>query len=137
MTARNIDLREEAIPAIRRAFELEGRVSQPERFFIEGVYYRLVAGDAQKAIETHQAWKRMYPGSALPPNAIASMLSDELGQYEAAVAEAREAVRLAPYSSAPYNNQISPPPTTNKITNPPTIRFRSVRRCSSRMFVGG
>jgi tetratricopeptide (TPR) repeat protein len=79
-------------------------VSQPERFFIEGLYHRFVAGDPEKAIETFQAWKRVYPGSAIPPNYIAATLSDEMGQYEAAVAEAREAVRLAPNTSWPYNN---------------------------------
>ena len=106
LMARNVDLREEAIPALRQAFELRGRVSQPERFFIEGLYYRFVAADPDKAIETFQAWKRTYPGSAVPPNYIAATLSDELGQYEAAVVEAREAVRLAPNTSWPYNNLV-------------------------------
>ena len=106
VTARNLDLRSEAIPALRRAFELRDRVSQPERFTIEGLYYRLVAGDPQRAIETYQAWKRVYPGSPVAPNAIASLFSDELGQYEAAIAEAREAVRLAPNTSWPYNNLV-------------------------------
>lgn len=106
LTARNVDLREEAIPALRRAFELRERVSQPERFFIEGLYYRFVEGDPFKAIEIFRAWKRMYPGSAIPPNYIAATFSDELGQYEAAVEEAREAVRLAPNTSWPYNNLV-------------------------------
>jgi len=106
LMARNVDLRKEAIPALRQAFELRGRVSQPERFFIEGLYYRFVAADPDKAIETFQAWKRTYPGSAVPPNYIAATLSDELGQYEAAVVEAREAVRLAPNTSWPYNNLV-------------------------------
>ena len=80
LAARNVDLREEAIPALRRAFELRERASQPERFFIEGLYYRFVAADPDRAIETFQAWKRLYPGSAVPPNYIAATLSDELGQ---------------------------------------------------------
>ena len=106
LMARNVDLRTEAIPALRQAFELRGRVSQPERFFIEGLYYRFVAANPDKAIETFQAWKRTYPGSAVPPNYIAATLSDEMGQYEAAVVEAREAVRLAPNTSWPYNNLV-------------------------------
>jgi tetratricopeptide (TPR) repeat protein len=40
----------------------------------------------------------------VPPNYIAATLSDEMGEYEAAVAEAREAVRLAPGTSWPHNN---------------------------------
>jgi eukaryotic-like serine/threonine-protein kinase len=104
LSARNVDLREEAIPALRRAFELKDRVSQPERFFIEGLYYCLVAGDPEKAIEIFQAWKRMYPGSPIPSNYIAATRSDELGQYEAAIEEAREAVRLGPNTSWSHNN---------------------------------
>jgi len=79
-------------------------VSQPERFFIEGLYHRFVAGDPETAIEIFRAWKRTYPGSPIPPNYIAATLSDEMGEYEAAVAEAREAVRLAPGTNWPYNN---------------------------------
>jgi eukaryotic-like serine/threonine-protein kinase len=106
VTARNVERRDEAIPALRRAFELEGRVSQPERFFIEGLYYRFVEADPLKAIDTYRAWKRMYPGSPLPPNAIASTLSDELGEYGAAMAEARESIVLAPGISMPYSNLV-------------------------------
>jgi eukaryotic-like serine/threonine-protein kinase len=106
VTARNIDLRDEAIPAIRRAFELVGRVSQPERFFIEGLYYRLVEGDPQKALDSHQAWRTMYPGSPIPVNGIASTLSDEMGRYEDAIPMAREALRLAPNNGLPYNNLV-------------------------------
>ncbi len=104
VTARNMGLREEAIPAIRRAFELAGRVSQPERFFIEGLYYRLVEGDPQKALDSHRAWRATYPGSPIPANAIASTLSDDMGEYEAAIGEARDAIRLGPNNGLPYNN---------------------------------
>lgn len=106
VTARNIGVRAEAIPAIRRAFALVDRVSQPERFFIEALYYRLVEGNPQKAIESHRAWRAMYPGSVTPANAIASTLADELGDYEGAIAEAREAIRLAPSAAMPYNNLV-------------------------------
>jgi DNA-binding winged helix-turn-helix (wHTH) protein/tetratricopeptide (TPR) repeat protein len=95
----NLSLEEEAIPAFRRAYELRDRVSPPEGFYIAAHYYRFVEGDPQKTIEAYQAWKRMYPGSAVPPTNLASILSGLMGQYDAALPEAREAVRLAPYSS--------------------------------------
>jgi DNA-binding winged helix-turn-helix (wHTH) protein/tetratricopeptide (TPR) repeat protein len=90
---------EETIPAIRRAYELRGRVSEPERFYILGHYYRFVTNEPDKAIETYMMWKRIYPGSAVPPTNLASVYVNTFGQYETAVPEAIEAVRLAPYSS--------------------------------------
>ena len=102
----NLGLGEEAIPAFRRAYELRDRVSPPEGFYIAAHYYRLVEGDPQKAIEAYRSWKRMYPGSAVPPTNLASILSGMMGQYDAALPEAREAVRLAPYSSLAYRSLV-------------------------------
>ncbi len=101
--ASNLGLREESTRSFRRAFELRERVSPQEGFYIAGHYYRSVAGDPQKAIEIYQAWKRTYPGSPVPPNNLAGIYSNAFGQYDAALPEGREAVRLAPYSSVAYN----------------------------------
>jgi eukaryotic-like serine/threonine-protein kinase len=128
VTARNIGLRQEAIPAVRRAFELAGRVSQPERFFIEGLYYRLVEGDPQKSLDSLRAWRAMYPGSAIPANAIASTLSDEMGDFEAAVKEARDAIRLAPNNGMPYNNLTQALVATGQFAEARTVVEDAARR---------
>ncbi len=106
VAARNLDLVEEVAPALQRAHDLRERVSQPERFYIEAHYNRLVAGNPEKAIETFRAWKQMYPGSVVPPNNLASLLSRAMGDYESALIEAREAVRLARYSSIATANLV-------------------------------
>jgi eukaryotic-like serine/threonine-protein kinase len=128
VTARNIGLRQEAIPALRRAFELAGRVSQPERFFIEALYYRLVEGDQQKSLDTLRAWRAMYPGSPIPANAIASTLSDEMGDYEAAVNEARDAIRLAPNNGMPYNNLAQALVATGQVAEARKVVDEAARR---------
>jgi DNA-binding winged helix-turn-helix (wHTH) protein/tetratricopeptide (TPR) repeat protein len=97
--AGNLDLREEALPAVRRAYELRARVTPPEAFYITGHYHRTVAGEPEKAIDAYRAWKRMYPGSVVPSTNLGSVLSSWMGQYDAALPEARESVSLAPYSS--------------------------------------
>ena len=98
-TAWTLGLREDAIPSFRRAYELRDRVSPPEGLYITAHYHELVSGDPEKAIETYRTWKRMYPGSVVPPTNLVSILAGAMGQYEAALPEAREAVRVAPYSS--------------------------------------
>lgn len=104
--ARNLGLIEEADPALRRAFELRDRVSQPERFYIEGHYYFHIEGNPEKAIEVYRAWKEMYPGSIIPPANLSSLYCTVMGMYDEAVIEAREAVRLGRYSSVAYSNLV-------------------------------
>ncbi len=96
----------EAVPAFRRAYELRDRVSAQERFYIIAHYYRIVTADPERAIETYRAWKQMYPGSAVAATNLASILSSWMGQYDEALPEAREAVRLAPNSAVASSNLV-------------------------------
>ena len=86
---------EEGTLAFRKAYELRDRVSEPERFYILGHYYRIVLGDTGKAIETYKLWSRTYPGSDVPPGNLASLYVNTLGQYDLGLTEAREALRLS------------------------------------------
>ena len=74
-------------------------MSEPERFYILAHYYRSVLGDPDKALETYTLWSRTYPGSSIPSINSASIRVNLFGQYEAALADAREGVRLAPNSA--------------------------------------
>ena len=49
--------------SMTRAFELRGRASDKERFFIE-MYYRQVAGNLEKAHEAATLWAHTYPRDA-------------------------------------------------------------------------
>jgi eukaryotic-like serine/threonine-protein kinase len=100
----NLGLRDDAIPAFRKAYALRDRVSPPEGYYIAGHYYTLVEGDPAKAIEIYRTWRQQYPGSPIPPTNLVFILAGTMGQYDAALPEAREAVRLAPYSSLSYSN---------------------------------
>jgi len=126
--ARNRGLIEEAMPAFRKAYELRDRVSPPEAFYIAGHYYMTVAGEPQKAIEAYQAWKRMYPGSAVPPTNLAALYNNSMGQFDAALTEAREAVRLAPHSALAYNNLIGAYRGLGRIAEAKTIATDALRR---------
>jgi DNA-binding winged helix-turn-helix (wHTH) protein/tetratricopeptide (TPR) repeat protein len=97
--ARNVSQFDEADLAFQRAYDLRDRASDPERFYIMAHYYRYVADDPRRAVETYQVWKQTYPGSPVPPTNLASLYIGALGQYEAGVTEGQEAVRLAPHSS--------------------------------------
>jgi len=87
----------------RKAYELRQRVSERERFGIETSYYNFVIGDLGKARESCELWAQAYPRDDVP-HTILNGLYFSLGQYDKALAEALEALRLNPASGNNYEN---------------------------------
>jgi eukaryotic-like serine/threonine-protein kinase len=88
--------------ASRKAYALRDRVSERERLYIAAGYYDNVTGDVEKYLETLELWKRTYPNQASPPNNLA-LKYIELGRFDKAAEEAREAIRLNPNSASGYS----------------------------------
>lgn len=93
----------EAAQNLRRAYALRDRVSERERFYIESRYQRVVTGDLEQARQINQQWAQVYPRDALPHTSLA-LIDRYLGQYERALAESLEALRLSPDSAQSYAN---------------------------------
>jgi serine/threonine protein kinase/tetratricopeptide (TPR) repeat protein len=91
----------------KKAYELRERVSERERFTIEALYHSLVTGDLEKARQAHELWAQTYPRDGVPPNNLGAIFGN-LGQYDNALAEFREALRLDPKSGASYANLVAP-----------------------------
>jgi len=87
----------------RKAYELRERVSERERLTIESFYYHFVLGDLEKARQSYELWAQTYPRDYVPPTNL-SFLYSVLGQYDKALAEAHEAVRLEPANGINYEN---------------------------------
>jgi tetratricopeptide (TPR) repeat protein len=87
----------------RKAYELREKVSERERFFIEGMYYRVATGELEKAARTFELWQQTYPRDAVPYNVL-GVVSATLGNYEKALEEFREALRLEPNNALNYGN---------------------------------
>lgn len=99
----NIGRHTEAVASITKAFELRQRTSENEKLSIEVLYYEFAAADLEKAGETAELWKRTFPRFWLPYHSLADIYF-ELGQYEKAFENGREAVRLNPNFAAAYTN---------------------------------
>jgi eukaryotic-like serine/threonine-protein kinase len=85
----------------KKAYELRERVSERERFYIESSYLEFVSGDLEKARQASELWAQTYPRDDAPPRHL-SLIYLDLGQYDKALAESREALRLEPASGVNY-----------------------------------
>lgn len=84
----------------QKAYELSGPISEREKLSAEAAYYASVTGDLEKQRQTLELWARMFPRDPVAPFELGNVY-DNLGQYEKALDEAREALRLDP--SDPLN----------------------------------
>jgi eukaryotic-like serine/threonine-protein kinase len=88
---------------IRKAYELRDLRSEREKLHIEGNYYLFVVGDLEKARQAFELWAQTYPRDFEPPTVLAISYGS-LGQYENALAGAREAIRLNSGRAVTYFN---------------------------------
>jgi eukaryotic-like serine/threonine-protein kinase len=83
---------------IQRAYSLRERVSERERLTISAYYFSYVTGELEKGNQNYELWIRAYPWDDVPHNNLAVNYSYQ-GQYDKAVAEAAESVRVNPEES--------------------------------------
>ncbi|MBX3701191.1 MAG: protein kinase [Dokdonella sp.] len=79
-----------------KAYALRERVSDPERYFIAARYAKSAIGDIDMAIATCRSWIQAYPRSPIPHTMLAGSIYPVIGEFDQAVAEGIESVRLAP-----------------------------------------
>jgi tetratricopeptide (TPR) repeat protein len=87
----------------RKAYDLRGKVSERERFYIEGNYYLFVTGELEKAAQTYELWQQTYPRDDMPYRSL-GFVSAVLENWEKALEEWRAALRLEPSNVGNYLN---------------------------------
>lgn len=88
---------------VRRAYDLRTHLSQPEKFYIDSTYYHYVTGDLDKAREVYELAAETYPRYS-GTHLRLWLLYSELGEFEKALSEIREAIRLDPARTVDYVN---------------------------------
>jgi tetratricopeptide (TPR) repeat protein len=88
------------------AFRLVDRVSEFERLLISARYYWRITGELDRAIDTFRLLIAKYPRYWGARSEL-SFLYRSIGDYEKAVEEGREAVRLGPRAEPPHRNLAS------------------------------
>ncbi len=84
-----------------KAYRLKDRVSDYEQLQITFRYHFNFSGDLHKALDAAIVFKRIYPRTSTAPIDLL-VAYDLMGQYDRAVAEGREAVRLNPNFAPAY-----------------------------------
>jgi len=79
-----------------KAYELRDRTSEAEKYWIAAAYHKGVSGNIPKAIEACDLWIQAYPRAELPHVYLGAAVLPVVGQYERAVEESTEGVRLRP-----------------------------------------
>jgi tetratricopeptide (TPR) repeat protein len=87
----------------RQAYDLREKVSERERFSIEGFYYLVTTGELEKAAQTYELWKQTYPRDYLPYSNLGFTYAS-LGNWDKALEGSREALRLEPNNATSYSN---------------------------------
>jgi tetratricopeptide (TPR) repeat protein/DNA-binding winged helix-turn-helix (wHTH) protein len=87
----------------RKAYELREKVSERERLAIEGTYYLFATGELEKAAQTFELWKQIYPRDS-GPYVNLGFISADLGNWDRALEEFRAALRLEPNNGTNYLN---------------------------------
>jgi DNA-binding winged helix-turn-helix (wHTH) protein/tetratricopeptide (TPR) repeat protein len=95
-----------AAESIQRAFDLREHVSEWEKFAIESRYDFGVIGNLPKARQVYSLWAQIYPRESIPPSVLAQDLDPELGRYDDAVTDAREALSRNPQNPENYEGLV-------------------------------
>src|SRR6202451_2540902 len=88
---------------LQKAYELRDRVSDREKYRFSAFYYHLVIGDLVKAVETYQLWADDYPHDNAPRGNLGAVYIS-LGEYDKALIQITEDLRLNPDSLPSYTN---------------------------------
>ena len=90
-----------AVENTRKAFELRGRVSELEKLAIEGDYYSGVTGNLLNASRSYGLGEQIYPREPAFRGGLGT-IHMTLGQYESALKEHQEMLRLLPHDSVAF-----------------------------------
>jgi len=87
-------------PYLDKAFELKDRASEPERLYITAHYYS-DNGQLEKGIAAYELYKQTYPRE-ITPYVNLGVTYYALGEFDKALANAQEAMRVDPDESRGY-----------------------------------
>jgi tetratricopeptide (TPR) repeat protein len=112
---------------IAKAFDLRERASERERLVIEAYYYTFVTGDLNKGRTTYKRWAQAYPQDDIPYGNLGS-IETNTGEYDQAIRDTRESLRLAPDDSISYGNLLGQYVAVNRLDEAKAVYTEAMAR---------
>jgi len=100
---KNLSESEMAQENITKAYELRDRLTEKERLSIESRYYTYVTGELDKAAQIYRVQQQIHPDS-IAAHANLGNIYAYTAQFDKALPEFREALRLDPGRATSYTN---------------------------------
>ena len=88
---------------LTKAFNLRDRASEREKLHTTALYYQIVTGKLDKAVETYREWEESYPRDDVAALDLAGLYGME-GRYEPALEQMQKSLRLNPDNVIAYDN---------------------------------
>jgi tetratricopeptide (TPR) repeat protein len=85
-----------AAASTRKGYQLRGRASDPEKFYIELLYDRQVTGNLEREGQTAAMWAQTYPRDVMVHGLWAGYATSGTGKYEKAIEESEISIVLDP-----------------------------------------
>jgi DNA-binding winged helix-turn-helix (wHTH) protein/tetratricopeptide (TPR) repeat protein len=112
----------------RTAYELRDRTSEPEKYLISTIFHKEVTGNIETAEQSCELWIQAYPRSPEPHSFLSGIIYPVIGQYEKAVEESREAIRLNPDDALSYGVLMFHYTALNRIDEAQAIYAQALKR---------
>ena len=122
-----------ARPSTLKSYQLRGRASDVERFYIDTLYDRDFTGNLEQERRTLESWAESYPRDARPHGLIGGLALTSTGQYELSIAEADKAIALDPDLTPAYINKAINQVFLNRLDE----ALLTVRRATERKLQSG
>ena len=115
-----------ALEYANKVYEFRDRVSEREKLRISSSYF-YTTGEEDKETQTYELWIANYPRDLAPHSDLAINYMDT-GQYEKALAEGREVLRLAPGDIKSYSTLAVNYLSLNRLDEAKTILDQALAR---------
>ena len=95
-----------SVESTMKAWQLRGRVSDREKFFIDFSYDRHVTGNLEKAYQTLELWLQTYPRGGdepKPRSLLAGIAGQGTGRFERAIEVSKEEIAAEPDKYTGYS----------------------------------
>ena len=104
---------------LKKAYALRDRVSEREKFHITADYYQFATGEREKEAQTYELWIQSYPRDLIPHLNLGNNAAT-LGQYDKALGETQEALRLESNNIVGWGNLAAYSLALNKLSDAET-----------------